>query len=290
MTERVWGLLELLSETTRYLTGKGFRQARLDAELLLADVLGLKRLDLYLQFERQLTAAEVDAYREHIRRRLRREPVQQITGKAAFRELTLAVTADVLVPRPETEILVQAVLELLPPEAPGPVLDVGCGSGAVALSLASERPGLRVVATDLSAAALRVARGNARALELGTRLTFVRGDLLEPWRPDGAGFAAVVSNPPYIPSAAIADLEPEVRDWEPHLALDGGADGLTVVRRLAAAAGPLLAPGGVLCLEIGDGQTAAVTELLSAAGPFTEVTPRRDLAGVWRIITARRGH
>jgi release factor glutamine methyltransferase len=288
MTGRVWGLLELLSETTRYLAGKGFRQARLDAELLLADVLDLKRLDLYLQFERQLTAAEVDAYRDHVRRRLRREPVQQITGKAAFRELTLAVTADVLVPRPETEILVQAVLDLLPAGALGPVLDVGCGSGAVSLSLAKERPGLRVVATDLSAAALQVARRNAHDLDLEAHLTFVQGDLLEPWRPGGAAFAAVVSNPPYVLTAAIACLEPEVREWEPHLALDGGADGLAVVRRLAAAAGSLLVPGGALCLEIGDGQAPAVTELLNAAGSFTDITPRRDLAGVWRIITARR--
>lgn len=288
MSARAWRLLDLLSETTRFLTGKGFGSARLEAELLLADVLHLRRLDLYLQFERVLTELEVDAYREHVRRRLQREPVQQITGQVGFRELVLEVTPEVLIPRPETEVLAQAALDLLGPDPAFPVLDLGCGSGAIALALAHERSGLRVIATDLSRSALGVARRNAARLGLADRVALVQADLLSPWRAAGPTFAAIVSNPPYVPTATIAGLEPEVRDHEPHLALDGGPDGMAVLARITAAAGPLLRPKGILCLEVGDGQAEAVCDLLEATGAYAEIASRRDLNRVPRVVTARR--
>ncbi|MFA6110134.1 MAG: peptide chain release factor N(5)-glutamine methyltransferase [Candidatus Latescibacterota bacterium] len=288
MSARAWRLLDLLNETTRFLTGKGFGSARLEAELLLADVLRLRRLDLYLQFERVLTEPEVNAYREHVRRRLRREPVQQITGQAGFRELVLEVTPEVLIPRPETEVLAQAVLDLLEPDPGSPVLDLGCGSGAIALALAHERPGMRVIATDLSKPALGVARRNATRLGLADRVAFIQADLLSPWRAARPIFTSIVSNPPYVPTATIASLEPEVRDHEPHLALDGGPDGLAVLARIASAAGPLLRPKGILCLEVGDGQAEVVRGLLEATGAYAEIASRHDLNRVPRVVTARR--
>jgi release factor glutamine methyltransferase len=288
VSARAWRLLDLLNETIRFLAGKGFGSARLEAELLLADVLHLRRLDLYLQFERVLSEPEVNAYREHVRRRLRREPVQQITGQVGFRELVLEVTPAVLIPRPETELLVQAALDLLDSDPVLPILDLGCGSGAIALALAHERPGLRVMATDLSWPALGVARCNASRLGLVARVAFLQADLLSPWRFDRPSFAAIVSNPPYVPTATIAGLEPEVRDHEPHLALDGGPDGLAVLTRIVVAAGPLLRPAGLLCLEVGDGQAETVCGLLAAAGAFSDIASRRDLSGIPRVVTARR--
>ena len=283
MSGRSWRLLDILENTSRFFASKGLENARLQAELLLAAVLGVKRLDLYLQFERPLHSSEVDRYREYVRQRLQRVPVQYITGVAAFRHLELTVTPAVLIPRPETEALVDVALELLP--AGGRVLDLCCGSGAVALSLAQEAT-VEVVATDVSADALEVAKANGQRCGLAERVEWHCGDLFTPLR-DTEPFDLVAANPPYVRSGDLAQLAPEVRDYEPHLALDGGEDGLAYYRRIAQEAADFIRPGGHLLLEVGEGQSAAVEGLLARSARLTEVQIRPDLNQIPRVVVAR---
>lgn len=284
MSGRSWRLLDILEDTSRFFASKGVANARLQAELLLAAVLEAKRLDLYLQFERPLHRSEVDRYREYVRQRLQHVPVQYITGVAAFRHLELAVTPDVLIPRPETEVFVDVALELLPEG--GRVLDLCCGSGAIALSLAREAAA-EVVATDISAAALDVARANGQRCGLAGRVEWHCGDLFAPLCRT-APFDLVAANPPYVRHGDLAQLAPEVRDYEPHLALDGGADGLAYHRRIAQEAADFIRPGGHLLLEIGDGQGAAVEALLAQSERLVEVQIRPDLNQIPRVVVARR--
>ena len=283
MSERSWRLLDILENTSRFFASKGLENARLQAELLLAAVLGVKRLDLYLQFERPLHSSEVDRYREYVRQRLRRVPVQYITGVAAFRHLELTVTPAVLIPRPETEVLVDVALELLPEGCR--VLDLCCGSGAVALSLAQEATA-EVVAADVSATALEVAEANGQRCGLAERVEWHCGDLFAPLR-GTEPFDLVAANPPYVRRDDLAQLPPEVRDYEPHLALDGGEDGLAYYRRIAQEAADFIHPGGYLLLEVGDGQSAAVEDLLARSARLTEVQIRPDLNQVPRVVVAR---
>jgi release factor glutamine methyltransferase len=252
--------------------------ARLDAELLLADVLGVRRGRLHSHPEAPVQGPAVRAFQSFVRRRsVLREPVAYILGRQAFRRIELAVDPRVLIPRPETEHLVEVGLEL-PPGARA--LDLATGSGAVALALADERPDLRVSGSDRSRSALSLARSNA--VGLGLEVDWQEADLL-----DGLSgeWDAILCNPPYIPTDVLAGLEPEVSAHEPALALDGGADGLDVIRRLidqvAVTATPLVG------LEVGAGQAAAVVGLLGRAG-FPRVETRRDLAGIERVIVARR--
>ena len=284
MSGRSWRLLDILENTSRFFASKGLENARLQAELLLAAVLGVKRLDLYLQFERPLHSSEVDRYREYVRQRLQRVPVQYITGVAAFRHLELTVTPAVLIPRPETEVLVDVALELLPEG--GRVLDLCCGSGAVALSLAQEAAAVEVVAVDVSAAALEVAKANGQRCGLAERVEWHCGDLFTPLR-DTEPFDLVAANPPYVRRGDLAELAPEVRDYEPHLALDGGEDGLVYYRRIAQEAADFIRPGGHLLLEIGEGQSAAVEGLLARSARLTEVQIRPDLNQIPRVVVAR---
>ena len=284
MSGRSWRLLDILENTSRFFAAKGLENARLQAELLLAAVLGVKRLDLYLQFERPLHTSEVDRYRESVRQRLQRVPVQYITGVAAFRQLELTVTPAVLIPRPETEVLVDVALELLP--AGGRGLDLCCGSGAVALSLAQEAAAAEVVATDVSAAALEVAKANAQRCGLAERVEWHCGDLFAPLR-GTEPFDLVAANPPYVRRGDLAQLAPEVRDYEPHLALDGGEDGLAYYRRIAQETADFIRPGGYLLLEVGDGQSAAVEDLLARSARLTEVQIRPDLNQIPRVVVAR---
>jgi release factor glutamine methyltransferase len=279
--------LELTRLAAEHLAGKGVPDARLDAELLLAHVLGVRRLDLYLQFERPLTPEEVAVYRAVIQRRSRREPLQYITGEAAFRELVLSVDPRVLIPRPETEILVGEVLAH-PPTTAGDVvaLDVGTGSGAIALSLLREGSFSKVVATDISHGALAVAAANAEALGLTHGLELRHGSV---WAPigDAERFHVIVANPPYIMDSERGALMPEVRDHEPSSALLAGADGLDVVREIVAGAPSHLLPGGILALEVGMGQASAVVRLAETAGlGWTRVV--RDLTGRERVVLAGR--
>ena len=284
MSGRSWRLLDILENTSRFFASKGLENARLQAELLLAAVLGVKRLDLYLQFERPLHTSEVDRYREYVRQRLQRVPVQYITGVAAFRQLELTVTPAVLIPRPETEVLVDVALELLP--AGGRVLDLCCGSGAVALSLAQEAAAAEVVAADVSAAALEVAKANGQRCGLAERVEWHCGDLFAPLR-GTEPFDLVVANPPYVRRSDLAQLSPEVRDYEPHLALDGGEDGLAYYRRIAQEVADFIRPGGYLLLEVGEGQSAAVEDLLARSARLTEVQIRLDLNQIPRVVVAR---
>jgi release factor glutamine methyltransferase len=289
--------LDLARLAAEHLAAKGVADARLDAELLLAHVLGLRRLDLYLQFERPVGADAVAAYREAVRRRARREPLQYITGEAAFREITVRVDPRVLIPRPETEVLVGEVLAAVGAVGAGrgrgtggggqiTGVDMGTGSGAIALSLLVEGPFGRVVATDVSAGALEVAAANAASLGLEERLELRRGSV---WEPIGEGerFHVIVANPPYVMESERAALMPEVRDHEPEGALFGGADGLAVIRELVSGASSHLHAGGLLALEVGPTQAKAVAELMGGAGLVgARVVP--DLAGRDRLVLARR--
>ncbi len=285
---------EALREAATSLRARGSRSPRLDAELLLSSALGVERAELLRAPERSLTTGEAAAFEGLLRRRLAREPVAYILGHRAFRTVDLEVTPDVLIPRPETETLVEVALEELrtvPLAGPDPedeplAMDVGTGSGCVALALAAEDPFVRVVATDVDPDALAVARRNAARLGLARRVEFVLSDLFH-----DIGeriFDLVVGNPPYIPADEYVALEPNVRDYEPRLALYGGVDGLDVYRRLVPGAALLLQPGGMLALEVGAGQADAVTGIMRASGAFPKPEARDDLAGVPRVVYARR--
>ncbi|CAN5906890.1 peptide chain release factor N(5)-glutamine methyltransferase [soil metagenome] len=284
MEPRSWTILELLRWTTEYLAGKSFHNPRLNAELLLAGVLGVKRLDLYLQFDRLLRPEELAEFKARLRRRARREPLQYIEGQAAFRELRLRVDRRVLIPRPETELLVGEVLDWAAGRGELEALDVGTGSGAIALSLATEGAFRRVVATDLSEEALEVARLNHREAAPAAPVEFRPGDGYAAVA--GERFDVVVSNPPYVAEEERDSLDPEVREWEPPQALFAGPGGLRVIRELVAGAPEVLRGGGLLALEVGFGQMEAVAALIRATGRFHEPQVRRDLSGRDRIVLA----
>jgi len=269
----------VLRLSTDYLAERGSETPRLDAELLLAKATGLERIELYMAFDRPLNAAELAVARELVGRRARREPLQYVLGEWGFRRLTLTVDRRALIPRPETEVLVERALALLDGlEAPR-VLDVGTGSGAIALAIADEHPGALVTAVDSSAEALELAAENASRTDLAVQLA--AHDLFEglpagPWD-------LVVSNPPYVDAADLATLQPEVRDWEPHAALS--AEG--AVEAVARGSVGVLASGGALVLEVGEGQAAPTATLLAGLG-FGAVRITPDLAGIDRIVEGRR--
>jgi release factor glutamine methyltransferase len=272
----------LLAASTAHLERYGVPSPRVDAEHLLAHALGLTRLDLYLQFDRPLEPAEVDALRELVRRRARREPLAYVLGAWGFRGLDLACDARALVPRPETEQLVELALAAIAEQAAPCVLDVGTGGGAIALAIAAERPDAVVVAVDSSPDALALAAANAERTGLRGRVELRAGDLLEPVA--GARFALVVSNPPYV--AEGAQVDPEVERFEPAAAVYGGPRGDEVVVRLVDGAPDVLAAGGTLALELGAGQAPAVAARLAAAG-YHGSRVERDLAGVERFAIAQ---
>ena len=279
-------LLDYLGLATKHLTDRGVDSPRLNAERLLAGALGMGRLDLYLQFDRPLDSEEVDTFREMLRRRGRREPLQYILGHEEFYGREFIVTPDVLIPRPETEILVQEVLSRLKGKPAPSVADVGTGSGCIAISIAAEVPEASVTATDISPAALNVAYRNAKALGLADRVELLKGDLTEPLT--GRTFDAIVSNPPYVASGDATDMQAEVRDHEPATALFAGRDGLDVIRRLVPAAVRMVNPGGFLAMEIGLGQSADVAALCREHAPEWSVEIVQDLARIDRIVIATR--
>jgi len=265
--------------------------ARTDAEELLGRLLGLGRSRLYLDRERALSDDEASTLERWVSRRVAGEPIQYITGRAAFRELDLAVTPAVLIPRPETEILVEAVLGTLRRERgrwPRPrVLDLGTGSGAIALAIASENPDARVTATDLSGAALERARVNAESLGLAPRVRFERGDWFDAVAPDER-FEAVVANPPYIAESERGVLPSDVRDHEPALALYAGESGLEALRTIVDEAPLHLVAEGLLALELADTRALTVRDWLEGSRDWREVALRNDLAGKPRVLCARR--
>jgi release factor glutamine methyltransferase len=277
---RMTTVAEALAAAVEALAGVGVREPRADAEVLLAAALGTSRAGVIASARRPLPAAAGTTFAALVARRQAREPLQYVTGRQEFWSLDLAVDRRVLVPRPETEVVVATALGV----APGArrVLDVGTGSGAIAAALARELPAARVWASDRSAAALAVAAANLRRLAPGVGL--VAADLLAAFRP--GAFDLVVANPPYVADAELAGLDPEIRDHEPRPALAGGPDGLAVVRALAAGAAAALAPGGWLVIEIGAGQAARARAAMEEGG-FDDVTVVRDPGGIERVLAAR---
>ena len=265
----------------------GIESGMTDARALIGAALRLSRAQLLAQSDRLLEPREIATIDALAARRLKREPVSRILGRKEFWSLMLDVTPDVLVPRPDTETLIEAALDYVVRGGlrlePLRILDIGTGTGALMLALLQELPNARGIATDLSMPALHVARGNAERLHLDSRCSFVACNLA-----DGVQgrFDLIVSNPPYIARGAIPSLDPEVRDYDPRLALDGGADGLDAYRAIAAGVPPLLAQGGRLIVEVGAGQAPPVTSLLEAA-KFTVLSIRNDLAGIPRAISAK---
>jgi len=319
VNDKIWTIGRILKWTEQYFRDKGIESPRLDAEVLLAHVLEKQRIYLYVHFDEPLQPAELAAYREMIKQRVLRVPVAQILGEKEFMGLTFKVTADTLVPRPDTEILVQAAVERLKAmkgEAKTPedevladgeeassaanrdeaavdvsqeplrIADIGTGSGAICLSVLHYLADTAADTVDISPEARAVAEENAASLGLADRVTFHTGDLLQPLR--GMTFAAILSNPPYIPEADIAGLAPEVRLKEPHTALSGGRDGLDFYRRLAKEAPAMLVPGGFMAFEVGIHQAEPVAAL-AKANPLiarTEILP--DYAGIDRVVVGWR--
>ncbi len=277
---------EALTASTDALRAAGIEAPRLDAELLLVEATGWDRARLAADPEAEIPPPAARLFGEMVRRRLRREPVAYILGRRGFRHLELAVDPRVLIPRPETEMMVELALEL----RPGRVLDLGTGSGAIALAVADELPDCAVTAVDTSAAALEVASTNAERLGLADRVRFLEGSL-----PPGEEFDLILANLPYVAEADWASLQPEVTEWEPREALLAGADGLDAIRTLLTDRVRVLSriarqntnsAEGIVALEVGDGQAGAVSRLLSEAG-FGGVETRADLAGIDRVVIGR---
>ncbi len=285
-----WTILRMILWSAEYLTEKGVEAGRLDAEWLLSTALGVDRLQLYLQYDRPLSPEEREAFKPLLRRRASREPLQYIIGRAAFRQLELKTDPRVLIPRPETEVLVQEVLDWVSAAGKsfGRVWEMGTGTGAVALSLAVEGACTTIVATDSSPDALSVAADNAERYDVSGLLEFREGSLFEPLE-EGEEFDVIVSNPPYIAEGEKGELQPEVRDWEPPEALFAGEDGLDVIRQLVAGAPEHLLAGGFLALECGLGQAERIATDLNGTGAFAAVRIRPDLTGRPRFVIAERG-
>lgn len=282
---------DALQQGSAHLRESGVGSGNIEAAILLSMVTGLDRLRLITYMSRKLSPNEHDEFVTLVDRRASREPIQYITGKSEFMGLEFEVSPAVLVPRPDTEILVEAVLDA--EESAGArddvlIADVGTGSGAIAVSLASYLRYSRVIAVEISPGALATARANMKRHGVADRIELLQGDGLAPLAPYAGRLSHLVSNPPYIPSTDIPGLEPEVRDYEPRVALTPGEDGLTWYRRFASQGPELLMPGGLLSVEVGSDQAEAVMELLRADGRWDTITSRRDLGGIERVVQARR--
>ncbi len=283
--EEKWTILRVLQWTTEYLGSKGVEQPRADAEVLLAHVLGVERIQLYLNYDKPLAPHELARYRAMIRRRASSEPTQYITGRQEFWSLDFEVTPDVLIPRPETEVLVERGLEILN-SGPAFILDLGTGSGAIAIALAHECPDFRVIAVDRSFGALRVATRNAARNGVIEHIYFVLTDLFEALSPEPV-FDLIVSNPPYISEMEFLDLAPEIANYEPHSALrGGGVHGLDLIRRILAQFPWYLKPGGSMLMEIGLGQ-AEILEKEMSRGFSGRFGFFEDYSGIRRVLHVR---
>ncbi|HKW93577.1 MAG TPA: peptide chain release factor N(5)-glutamine methyltransferase [Methylomirabilota bacterium] len=276
----------LLQRAIATLEAAGVETARQDAEWLLASLLGVERFALYLDPGRRLSAPRVARYLATVERRAAREPLQYLLGWEDFHGVRLSVTSDVLVPRPETEGLVEWALEVLGGRPDPGVADLGTGSGAIACAIASARPDADVLAVEVSAGALAVASRNVRELGLASRVRLLAGDLFAPLGSLSASLDLVVANPPYLLSAVIPSLPPEVSRHEPRAALDGGPDGMAVLRRIVAGAPRVLKTGGWLLMEIGEEQAGPLASLMAAEG-FSGIRARLDANGVERYIGGR---
>ncbi|MDD2899362.1 MAG: peptide chain release factor N(5)-glutamine methyltransferase [Desulfuromonadaceae bacterium] len=280
--DEIWTTMRILTWTREYLSSKGVENSRLEAEWLLCAVMKLDRVGLYLQFDKPLNEDELSAYRSLITRRAHREPLQHILGSQEFFGLDFEVSADVLIPRHDTEVLVSEAL-IRHPEA-HTILDIGTGSGCVAISLQKHCINAAVTATDISEAALVIARRNA--LRNDASVEFLQGSLFAPVA--HRRFDLIVSNPPYIPTADIELLEQEVRKYDPRTALDGGCDGLDMYRSLIPESSKYLAPRGWLLLEIGIGQSKDIIRLIDQTNDFETTIVATDPCGIERVIGAQR--
>ncbi len=279
-----WTIGRVLSWTKQYFADKGVEQARLDAEVLLSHVLGMDRLHLYVRFDQPLLPEELAAFRAMVLRRAAREPVAYILGCKEFMGLEFFVSPDVLVPRPDTELLVEACETRLQEMLEASILEIGPGSGAVVISLLKRQPQWQAAAVELSPQAAAIVRKNAKRHEVETRLQLYEGDLFAPVA--GRQFDAVVSNPPYIPEVDLEGLQPEVHR-EPRMALAGGVDGLDFYRRLVQEGGGYVRPGGWLLLEVGIGQAKEVAQLGMRSGwQVDAILP--DYAGIERVVALRK--
>ncbi|MBQ6006110.1 MAG: peptide chain release factor N(5)-glutamine methyltransferase [Selenomonadaceae bacterium] len=274
---------EVLKSATTRLEAGGIENPRLDAEILLAHVLGWRRLTLYVDAEKILPLESILRFNELVNRRLKKIPVAYLTGTKEFMGLTFAVNENVLIPRPDTEILTEFVGEFLRSRGGGNLLDLGAGSGAICISILKFVKSARAIAVDISAEALEVAKFNAEKFHVDDRIEFFCGDLFMPLT---GKFDAIVSNPPYIPTGELENLQAEVQS-EPQLALDGGIDGLKFYRRIISDAPKFLISGGLLAVEVGINQAAAVKNLFEAAS-FIDVEIIKDLAGLERVVAGRK--
>jgi release factor glutamine methyltransferase len=281
MATETWTVLKILSWTKGYLAGKGVDNARLEAEWLLSFALGLDRVGLYVNFDRPLSGAELALYREMVTRRARREPLQYILGSQEFMGLEFETTAVALIPRHDTETLVEEAFKR--GDRAKKVLDIGVGCGCIVVALAKKLAGAELFGVEQSAAALELAKRNAA--KHGTVINMVRGSLFEPF--NGVRFSLIVSNPPYIPTAEIAALQPEVRDYEPRDALDGGPEGLDFYRSIIPAAPGHLDSGGWLLFEVGIDQAKQVLELFARTGRFEKLFTTKDPTGIERVVGGR---
>lgn len=280
--QETWTILKVLTWTKGYLAEKGVENARLEAEWLLCAALGLDRVGLYVNFDRPLTTGELAACRAVVARRGRREPLQYILGSQEFYGLDFEVAPKVLIPRHDTEALVQESISRTGKGAK--ILDIGVGSGCIAVALAKNLPDADVSGVDLSPEALELTERNAK--RHGVSVSLFRGSLFEPFK--DLEFDLIVSNPPYIRSSDIATLQPEVRDYEPRGALDGGADGLDYYRLIIPEAPGHLKPGGWLLLEMGIGQGPELFALFEATGHFRELFTAKDPGGIDRVVGGRK--
>ena len=291
MPPETWTILKLLKWTTAYFKSHQIEHPRAASEILLAHALGMGRVDLYIQYDRPLEPQELEVFKGFIQRRIKREPVAYIVGEKGFWSLDLKVTPDVLIPRPETETLVEAALLIMPPEPssrPLRVLDLGTGSGAVVIALAMERTGHRFYAVDCSQKALAVAQHNARRHGVEGHITFLQGNWFEALQEDGRrGFDLIVSNPPYVSNQDFEALPLEISQYEPPQALDGGADGLDAMGLIIEKAPAHMTPGGWLLLEIGQDQAASIKGLMATSGAYKDFSVIKDYSGFDRVVRAR---
>jgi release factor glutamine methyltransferase len=275
----------------KYLAGRGIESARLDAELLLCMVVECRKERLYLDHERPLGEHEEQLFQRLLQRRGRREPISYITGRKEFWSRDFFVSPNVLVPRPETELLVDVSLKVLgesSEKGPVKILELGTGSGVIAVSLSKEWSEAEIWATDISREALKISATNATRHGIRDKLRFLQGDLFEPVKERAGLFHLIVSNPPYVRRGEFANLSSEVREWEPRLALDGGADGLDFYRRIISEAPLYLANGGFLALEMGADMARDLLGLIGQVGAYSETCIYQDYAGQDRVVVARK--
>jgi len=291
LAQPTWTILDLIRWTDERFRKEGLITPRLDAEVLLAETLGMDRVGLYTHFDQPVQTGELARFKKMIRRRLRHEPVAYIVGQREFWSLPFIVTSDVLIPRPETEILVMEALRVLSkPEQTTRrirILEMGTGSGAIGVALAKELPAASVVATDLSEKALSIAAENALRNLVRERILFLQGDLFDTLE-KGSIFDLIITNPPYIPQDYFTSLPPEVRDFEPRVALDGGKDGLAFFRRALPGVGKYLCPEGWFLTEIGAGQDQKIRQIAEASQDLDSFDFVPDLAGIKRVFKARK--